>query len=162
MNKDIHFGFSFMADSCKVNMQRRHCFQIVGEIKAARNALVEVTSRLRSYLYREFFQKDSTPPSFSASGSLGSGMGLESSSPSRTPVRDGYTANDPPSAIYQNAQTVAAAQASKVSLLQASKVSLLSSILLILVSLIVVHFFLISRNIYLCSSCSGKYLSLSS
>ncbi|XP_024029763.1 RNA-binding KH domain-containing protein RCF3 [Morus notabilis] len=87
--------------------------QIVGEIKAARNALVEVTSRLRSYLYREFFQKDSTPPSFFASGSLGSGMGLESSSPGRTPVRDGYTANDPPSATYQNAQTVVAAQASK-------------------------------------------------
>lgn len=87
--------------------------QIVGEIKAARNALVEVTSRLRSYLYKEFFQKDSTPP-FSASGSLGSGMGLESSSPGRTPVRDGYTANDPSTATtYQNAQSVVATQAPK-------------------------------------------------
>lgn len=86
--------------------------QIVGEIKAARNALVEVTSRLRSYLYKEFFQKDSTPP-FSASGSLGSGMGLESSSPGRTPVRDGYTANDPPTATNQNAQSVVAIQALK-------------------------------------------------
>lgn len=76
-----------------------------------------MTSRLRSYLYKEFFQKDSTPP-FSASGSLGSGMGLESSSPGRTPVRDGYTANDPPTATtYQNAQSVVATQAPKVSLL---------------------------------------------
>ncbi|GFP94763.1 kh domain-containing protein at4g18375 [Phtheirospermum japonicum] len=31
--------------------------QIVGEIKAAREALVEVTSRVRSYIYREFLEK---------------------------------------------------------------------------------------------------------
>lgn len=84
--------------------------QIVGEIKAARNALVEMTSRLRSHLYREFFQKDPTPP-ISASGSLGSAVGLESSSPGRTPVRDNHTMSD---ATYQNAQTVVTAQASKV------------------------------------------------
>ncbi|KAL2339598.1 hypothetical protein Fmac_007538 [Flemingia macrophylla] len=35
--------------------------QIVGEIKAARDAVVEVTSRLRSYLYRDFFQRDTVP-----------------------------------------------------------------------------------------------------
>ncbi|KAK4762289.1 hypothetical protein SAY87_030173 [Trapa incisa] len=36
--------------------------QIVGEIKAAREALVEVTSRLKSHLYGEFFNKDSPSP----------------------------------------------------------------------------------------------------
>lgn len=76
-----------------------------------------MTLRLRSYLYREFFQKDSTPPSISASGSFGSAVVLESSSPGRTPVRDNYTANDPPTAAFQNAQNVVTAQASKVSFL---------------------------------------------
>ncbi|KAL6509241.1 hypothetical protein OROGR_022551 [Orobanche gracilis] len=33
--------------------------QIVGEIKAAREALVEVTSRVRSYIYRDILEKDS-------------------------------------------------------------------------------------------------------
>ncbi|KAG8381122.1 hypothetical protein BUALT_Bualt06G0089600 [Buddleja alternifolia] len=37
--------------------------QIVGEIKAARVALVELTSRVRSYIYREFFEKDVSTPS---------------------------------------------------------------------------------------------------
>ncbi|GMY07555.1 RNA-binding KH domain-containing protein RCF3 isoform X1 [Fagus crenata] len=88
--------------------------QIVGDIKAAREALVEVTSRLRSYLYRELFQKDMTPPSISAPGPMGSSIGLEASSPnSIAPGREGYTGGDPPIATYQNVQTVAAAQPSK-------------------------------------------------
>lgn len=37
--------------------------QIVGEIKAAREALVEVTRRLRSYLYQDTFRKDMPPTS---------------------------------------------------------------------------------------------------
>ncbi|XP_074291726.1 RNA-binding KH domain-containing protein RCF3-like [Silene latifolia] len=40
--------------------------QIVGEIKAAREALVEVTAKLRSYLYKEFLQRDMLPPSNSS------------------------------------------------------------------------------------------------
>ncbi|KAL3713914.1 hypothetical protein ACJRO7_006280 [Eucalyptus globulus] len=36
--------------------------QIVGEIKSAREALVEVTSILRNHFYREFSEKDSPPP----------------------------------------------------------------------------------------------------
>ncbi|CAI9767729.1 unnamed protein product [Fraxinus pennsylvanica] len=36
--------------------------QIVGEIKAAREALVEVTSKLRSYIYREFLELDVPTP----------------------------------------------------------------------------------------------------
>ncbi|CAJ2667433.1 unnamed protein product [Trifolium pratense] len=37
--------------------------QIVGEIKAARDAVLEVTSRLRSYIYRDLLQRDTIPPS---------------------------------------------------------------------------------------------------
>lgn len=89
--------------------------QIVGEIKAARDALVEVTSRLRSHIYREFFLKDMTPPSVSAPGPVGSGLGLEASSPNNVaPGREGHTGGDPPTATYQNVQTVVAAQPSKV------------------------------------------------
>ncbi|KAF5450437.1 hypothetical protein F2P56_030791 [Juglans regia] len=88
--------------------------QIVGEIKAARDALVEVTSRLRSHLYREFFQKDTTPPSVSAPGPVGSGIGQEAYSPNNIiPVRDGHTGVDAPSATYQNVQTVAITQPSR-------------------------------------------------
>ncbi|KAL6320388.1 hypothetical protein AAG906_007085 [Vitis piasezkii] len=82
--------------------------EIVGEIKAARDALVEVTSRLRSYLYREFFPKDMPPPSISAPGSL------EASSPNNiTPAREGHTASDPPTTNYQNVQAIASVQPSK-------------------------------------------------
>ncbi|XP_019416108.1 PREDICTED: KH domain-containing protein HEN4-like [Lupinus angustifolius] len=70
--------------------------QIVGEIKAARDAVVEVTSRLRSYLYRDFIQRDTVPPpaplsSMEASSSNTIALATETST------------------IYQNAQTVAAA-----------------------------------------------------
>ncbi|KAI3471230.1 hypothetical protein Pfo_027893 [Paulownia fortunei] len=40
--------------------------QIVGEIRAARGALVEVTSRIRSYIHREFLEKDAPAPHVSA------------------------------------------------------------------------------------------------
>ncbi|KAF7816677.1 RNA-binding KH domain-containing protein RCF3 [Senna tora] len=75
--------------------------QIVGEIKAARDAVVEVTSRLRSYLYRDFFQRDIVPPS-------APGPNMETSSSNITPVHEGYTGSETPT-TYQNAQTVAAA-----------------------------------------------------
>ncbi|KAJ7965321.1 KH domain-containing protein [Quillaja saponaria] len=76
--------------------------EIVGEIKAARDALVEVTSRLRSHLYRDFLQKDATPPSAPAPG-------LEASSPNNiAPDREGHIGSYPP-ATYQNVQTVGAA-----------------------------------------------------
>ncbi|WVZ21527.1 hypothetical protein V8G54_008849 [Vigna mungo] len=68
---------------------------IVGEIKAARDAVVEVTSRLRSYLYRDFFQRDIVPQV--------SLPGVEASSSNNlVPVTETLT-------TYQNMQTVAAA-----------------------------------------------------
>ncbi|XP_022723325.1 RNA-binding KH domain-containing protein RCF3-like [Durio zibethinus] len=82
--------------------------QIVGEIKAARDALVEITSRLRSYLYREFSQKDTAlSPSVSATAFLGTVSGMENASPNLTPARDSQTASDPPFGAYKNVQTLA-------------------------------------------------------
>ncbi|KAE9604027.1 putative K domain-containing protein [Lupinus albus] len=70
--------------------------QIVGEIKAARDAVVEVTSRLRSYLYKDFIQRDTVPPSAPLSS-------MEASSSNTTaPTMEMPT-------TYQNVQTVAAA-----------------------------------------------------
>ncbi|CAL0305420.1 unnamed protein product [Lupinus luteus] len=70
--------------------------QIVGEIKAARDAVVEVTSRLRSYLYKDFIQRDTVPPSASLSS-------VEASSSNTTaPTMETST-------TYQNVQTVGAA-----------------------------------------------------
>ena len=116
-----NWSLSFWLVAKRFNIQRNSCYlQIVGEIKAARNALVEVTSRLRSHLYREFFQKDSTPPSISTSGSFAGAMGLDGSSPGRTPsARDSHAhaVSNPPMATYQNAQPMVAAQAPKVSFL---------------------------------------------
>ncbi|KAL3014803.1 hypothetical protein AAZX31_06G124900 [Glycine max] len=70
--------------------------QIVGEIKAARDAVVEVTSRLRSYLYRDFFQRDPIPLPAPLPGAEAS------SSNNIVPVAETST-------TYQNVQTVAAA-----------------------------------------------------
>lgn len=87
--------------------------QIVGEIKAARDAVVEVTSRLRSYLYRDFFQRDIVPQV--------SLPGVEASSSNNlVPVTETLT-------TYQNMQTVAAALPLKV-FFDAMKIAILSSI----------------------------------
>ncbi|XVF12692.1 hypothetical protein REPUB_Repub08aG0141000 [Reevesia pubescens] len=87
--------------------------QIVGEIKAARDALVEITSRLRSYLYREFSQKDTPPPPISATSSLGNVSGLENASPNLTPARDSQTTSETSAGPYQNVQTSATPPSSK-------------------------------------------------
>ncbi|XP_018444428.2 RNA-binding KH domain-containing protein RCF3 [Raphanus sativus] len=44
--------------------------QITGEIRAARDALVELTLRLRSHMYRELSQKETPPASTSTTGPL--------------------------------------------------------------------------------------------
>lgn len=58
--------------------------QIVGEIKAAREALVEVTLRLRSYIFQGIFQKDSQPTPFHAPSPVGSVSNLEAASSNNT------------------------------------------------------------------------------
>ncbi|KAJ6868041.1 RNA-binding KH domain-containing protein RCF3 [Populus alba x Populus x berolinensis] len=86
--------------------------QIQGEVKAARDALVEVTSRLRSYLYKDVFQKD-LPPTVSAPGPAGTAGGLQAASSNYpTPAREGHSGGDPP-ATYQNVQSASTPQPSK-------------------------------------------------
>ncbi|KAL9997816.1 putative K domain-containing protein [Helianthus debilis subsp. tardiflorus] len=72
--------------------------QIVGEIKAAREALVEVTLRLRNYLYQGFSQKDGQPSPFLAPSPVGSASNMEAASSNITTSRETYTGNDKPSA----------------------------------------------------------------
>ncbi|KAI3835580.1 hypothetical protein MKW98_027492 [Papaver atlanticum] len=72
--------------------------QIVGEIKAARDALVEITSRLRNCLYRETYLPKALPPlpiSASISGSLSM---VEVGSPNGVAVREGFHGRNAPGA----------------------------------------------------------------
>ncbi|KAF6146011.1 hypothetical protein GIB67_033370 [Kingdonia uniflora] len=71
--------------------------QIVGEVGAARNALVEVTERLRSHLYREIpFRKDSPKPSISGSKQSQSKLNSMVGSPDEILICDGYPLSDFP------------------------------------------------------------------
>lgn len=75
--------------------------QIVGEIRAARTALVQVTAKLRSYLYRDISNpKDMQVSSISAPSHVNI-YGTEPSSVKSSP-REAYQGNDPPSAVGQN------------------------------------------------------------
>ncbi|XP_071721664.1 RNA-binding KH domain-containing protein RCF3-like [Rutidosis leptorrhynchoides] len=97
-------------------VSRNHeLLQIVGEIKAAREALMEVTSRLRSHLYREFFQRDTSSQPYSAPDpAVGSGLELGEASPMKTtPNREGQTGFDHPTTTSQNVQLMSNIQLSK-------------------------------------------------
>lgn len=76
--------------------------QIVGEIEAARNVILDVTAKLRSYVYRDILQWDTVPPSAPLPSVEAS------SSNSMATVAETATAN-------QNMQSVAVALASKES-----------------------------------------------
>ncbi|KAJ3692191.1 hypothetical protein LUZ60_012541 [Juncus effusus] len=71
-NNDL---FSEIRRSCSANVQvlpkedlpvcaseSDELIQIVGEIRAARNALVQVTEKLRSFIYKEFYYSDNISP----------------------------------------------------------------------------------------------------
>ncbi|XP_076919043.1 RNA-binding KH domain-containing protein RCF3-like [Bidens hawaiensis] len=79
--------------------------QIVGEIKAAREALIEVTLRLRSYL----FQKDGQPSALLAPSPVRSASNIETASNNNTTPRETYTGND--KAIAPNQTTAASVPA---------------------------------------------------
>ncbi|KAK1399428.1 RNA-binding KH domain-containing protein RCF3 [Heracleum sosnowskyi] len=89
--------------------------QIVGEIKAAREALVQVTEKLRSYLYQDFYPKDISPSPRIANSSSGIALGQEAGSNNNiNSFRETGAANHLPTASAQNVQNVAPpAQATK-------------------------------------------------
>ncbi|KAK1301786.1 KH domain-containing protein [Acorus calamus] len=80
--------------------------QIVGDIRAARDAVIEVTSRIKNYLYRDISMCKDLPPPPSAPSNTGSTFDLESSSP-KTSSHEGHQGNSPVAAAYSNAQTIA-------------------------------------------------------
>lgn len=83
--------------------------QIIGDIKAARDALVELTSRIRSYLYKEPFQKDVSPPVSVPSNMVSLGL-EESSSNNNAAPREVHGGNDTAGSAYQNVQPFGTAQ----------------------------------------------------
>ncbi|KAK9122182.1 hypothetical protein Syun_019799 [Stephania yunnanensis] len=88
--------------------------QIVGEITAARDALVEVTLKLRSSLFQDAtFQKDLPASSISTSVHTGSTNVAEADSANGNLFREGHPGNDAPASSYQNIQTGAASRLSK-------------------------------------------------
>lgn len=89
--------------------------QIVGEIKAAREALVEVTNKLRNYLYQDFYPKDISPSPRIANSSAGSAGQEAGSNNNINSYQETGAANHLPTASTQNVQIVAPpAQATKV------------------------------------------------
>ncbi|CAO2838596.1 unnamed protein product [Amaranthus hypochondriacus] len=97
--------------------------QIVGEIKVAREALVEVTARLRSYMYKEFFQRDMLPPPEPTPGSYGNGpSGPELAGNNHGPAYDSL-AIDSPAVKSQNVQSTVAPVPNKDAGLSSSETS---------------------------------------
>lgn len=88
--------------------------QIVGEIKAAREALIEVTTRLRSYTYRELFQKE-TPPPISVPSPMGNLSGAETASLNNNSLsQENHTVTDPAASIHQNGPNIPTPHSVKV------------------------------------------------
>ncbi|KAL0548809.1 hypothetical protein IC582_013282 [Cucumis melo] len=83
--------------------------QIIGDIKAARDALVELTSRLRNCLYKEPFQKDASPQVSVQSTMVSLGL-EESSSNNNAAAREVHSGNDSASTAFQNVQPFGTAQ----------------------------------------------------
>jgi poly(rC)-binding protein 3/4 len=78
--------------------------QIVGEIRAARNALMQVTTKLRSYLYREM-PGPVQVGNINVHGSI---------SPANGSPRGPYQGNDLPMAAYHQPPQMTASWHSKV------------------------------------------------
>ncbi|KAG0491888.1 hypothetical protein HPP92_005286 [Vanilla planifolia] len=96
--------------------------QIVGDIQEARKALVQITSKLRSYLYREILMSKETllPPAQAISHAV-KVFGLESTPTRSSSHNEGYQGNDPlasfenvraPSANWSSKETVVATSSS--------------------------------------------------
>ncbi|KAJ0961107.1 hypothetical protein J5N97_000922 [Dioscorea zingiberensis] len=84
-------------------MEADELVQIVGEIRAARNALVQITARLRSYLFRDIsIPKDLLAPSISASNHASSFSAVEPSSPIKNSTLEGHQGSDPSAQVHHN------------------------------------------------------------
>ncbi|KAI4340930.1 hypothetical protein MLD38_025720 [Melastoma candidum] len=86
--------------------------QIVGEITSAREALVEVTSRLRNYFFREVSERDSPPPAFTP-GTIGSPGAEAVYNDERMPIGEGHLPTISVATNNMGGQTVALSQTSK-------------------------------------------------
>ncbi|XP_051138385.1 RNA-binding KH domain-containing protein RCF3 [Andrographis paniculata] len=85
--------------------------QITGEIKAAREALVEVTYRIRSYIYREFIEKETFVRQGSAPSHGDTPVEPESVSRNNTgPTVETHTGNGPVVSTPQSSASPAALQ----------------------------------------------------
>ncbi|PIN21422.1 PolyC-binding proteins alphaCP-1 [Handroanthus impetiginosus] len=85
--------------------------QIVGEIKDAREALVEITSRIRSYVHQEFPEKDAPVPQVSARSPEEGAVEVDAASNnSVTSSLETDAANGPPISTLQTSSTAAAPQ----------------------------------------------------
>lgn len=91
------------------------CLQIVGEIRAARNALVQITARLRSHLFRDIsIPKDLLAQSNSASNHASSVSAVEPSSPVKNSPLEGYQGSDPSASVRHNTHAQPTTWQSKV------------------------------------------------
>lgn len=84
--------------------------QIIGKIAAAREALVEVTSRLRSYISQELLKKDLAPPSVSFTSPMMGVVIPEADSSKKINCLETHTGNSPVISTQQNIPTAEATQ----------------------------------------------------
>ncbi|KAK9672421.1 hypothetical protein RND81_12G099500 [Saponaria officinalis] len=94
--------------------------QIVGEIKVAREALVEVTAKLRSHLYKEVLQKDTLPPSDSVPPS-GNSPSVPESGDNSSPANESLPTRSR-AVVSQGMHTDATVQPSKDAGLSSSEI----------------------------------------
>ncbi|XP_042421145.1 RNA-binding KH domain-containing protein RCF3-like isoform X1 [Zingiber officinale] len=94
-------------------MEADELVQIVGEIREARNALIQVTAKLRDYLYQDNSAPKSTLPlSFAAPSHAGIIAGKECNSPAKASPHESYQGSDPQTEI-QNMHVVIGTRHSK-------------------------------------------------
>lgn len=79
--------------------------QIVGDIRASRNALIQITSRIRSYLYHDISLPKELPlPPVSTPGRVGNTL-TDASSPNRNSAHEDYQGSDNSTTGYKTMQT---------------------------------------------------------